>query len=219
MAGVVNQVKTGSSRGVTNGLLITIFGIAVLTWTGWLLLTDDSGIVGTNGVRPLAFVGALPAKREVCQTAGMARRMPSVARVTVGLAGASPQPLRVRILGQESTSLVTQYADGVVPLPLPPRISPFADEELCIRNSGREPIQLAGENFASATLDGRLQPFAISITLVGSQRTWGTQISELLGRVGSAQAGGGGVASGWVVVGLFVVAVTVALGAAWRFAR
>ena len=214
---MVSQVN--QPRSATNLLLVAVCGTAVLAFIGWVLQSDDSGIVGTNGVRPLTFVGALPGNREVCQTIGTARSRPSAALVTLGLAGASPQPLRVRVLGQKATSVITRYADGVVPLPLPPRASLSPDEKLCIHNSGREPIQLAGENFASATLDGRIQAFAISITLVASKRTWAAQMSALLARVGSGQAGGGGAASGWIVLGLFAVAVTVALGAAWRFAR
>jgi hypothetical protein len=208
-----------SFGGVTNLLLVAICGTAVLASIGWVFQSDDSGVVGTNGVRPQAFVGALPSKREVCETMGTTKRMPSAALVTLGLAGASPQPLRVRVLGQGSTSVVRRYSDGVVSLPLPKRVSPAADQKLCIRNSGRESVQLGGENFAGATLDGLIQPFAVSITLIGRPRTWGAQTSALLGRVGSAQAGGGGSMSGWIVVGLFGVAVIVALGAASRFAR
>lgn len=209
-------------RSEGNLLLIAACGAAVLASIAWVLQSDDGGIVGTNGVRPLQFVGAVSGKRELCQTLGTSRRMPSAALVTLGLAGASPQPLRVRVLGQGSTSVITRYADGVVPLPLPPRLAlspPSPHDKLCIRNNGRNPIKIGGENFASATLDGELQPFAISITLVGSRRTWAARTSSLLGRVGSARAGGGGSASGWIVVGLFGIAVTVALGAARRFAR
>ncbi len=200
-------------------LLVTICGAAILASIVWVLQQDDSGIVGTNGIRPLAFVGTLSSKREVCQTLGTTTRTPSAALVTLGLDGVASQPLRVRVVGRTPTLVIRRYTDGVVALPLSLRGPLSATEMLCIRNDGRESVQLGGESFASATLDGRAQPFAIAVTLTGSQRKWGAQAGAILGRIGSARAGGGGTASGWIVVGFFGVAVLAALGAACRFAR
>ena len=205
------------SRGVAETLIVAICAITVLASVGWLLQHDDAGVVGSNGVRPAAFVGALPARHEVCQTLGVAKRRPSTALVTLGTSGVGPQALRVRVPGRSTESLVSNYQDGVVSLPLPDGVAPNGGQLLCIKNRGQRDVQLGGESFPSAMVDRRIRPFAVSVTLTGTQRSWGAQANALFKRIGSAR-GADGSTMGWIICGLFGAAVFVALGAARRTA-
>lgn len=200
--------------------IIAVCVLSIFVAVAILLRITDDGVSGTNGVRPAAFVGAVAAKAEVCQTLGTAKRRPSAALVTLGTNGVGPQRLLVSVSGTAPRLAVSGWEDGVVRFPLPPAVrANDPSQMLCIRNAGKFPVQLAGENFPSATLDGRPQPFALSVTLVGARRSWGAQARGVLARVGSAQAGAGGRASGWIVVVLYAAAVLVALGGAYRWAR
>jgi hypothetical protein len=219
--GVVRSGKASDMaafRDPAGASLAAICASAVLASAGWLLHSGDSGVVGTNGVRPLAFVGTIPAGHEICDLLGTAKRRPSSALMTLGTAGAGPQPLRISVPGKTPASLVSRYADGVVSLPLPRGAFPNTSQLLCIKNRGRKAVQLGGENFSRATLDRRISSFAVSITLIGRRRSWGAQAGSLLARIGSAR-GAGGSTTGWAVVILFGATVLVALGAAWRIAR
>lgn len=209
----------GSSAGrVAESLVVAFCATAVLASAGWFLQHDDAGVVGSNGVRPAAFVGILPPKREVCQTLGVAKRRPSTALVTLGTMGMGSQPLRVRVSGTSNESFISHYQDGVVSLPLPSSVAPNGGQQLCIKNSGSRAVQLGGETFPSAMVDRRIRPFAVSVTLIGTPRSWGSQASTMLERIGAAR-GAEGSAIGWIVCGLFGATVFVALGAAWRIAR
>lgn len=200
--------------------VVALCACSVLVVVVLLLRTTDNGVTGTNGVRPFVFVGAIKARTEVCQTLGTAKRRPSAALVTLGAAGAGPQRLLVSVSRISRRISVSGWADGVVRLPLPRAVlATDPGQMLCIRNAGRFPVQFAGENFPSASLNGRPQPFAMSVTLIGAPQSWGAQARDVLARVGSAQAGAGGRASGWVVVMLYAAATSVALGGAYRWAR
>lgn len=221
MDGVVRTGKASNAaapRGSAGALLVAICASALVASAGWFLHSDDSGVVGTNGVRPLAFLGTIPAGHEICDLLGTAKRRPSSALVTLGTAGAGPQPLRVSVSGKLPASLVRRYADGVVSLRLPRVAFTHSGQLLCIQNRGREAVQLGGESFPSATLDGRIIPFAMSVTLIGRRRSWGAQAGSLLARIGAAR-GARGSWAGWAVVVLFGATVLAALGAAWRIAR
>ena len=200
--------------------VVALCACSVLVAVVLLLRTTDNGVTGTNGVRPFAFVGAIKARDEVCQTLGTAKRKPSAALVTLGAAAADPQRLLVRFSGTSQRVSVSGWADGVVRLPLPRALlATDPGQVLCIRNVDEFPVQFAGENFPSASLNGRPQSFALSVTLVGTPLSWGAQARGVLARVGSAQANAGGRASGWVVVVLYAAATLVALGGAYRWAR
>lgn len=218
LAVVVSSGKAPAPRGFADTLLVALCSFAVLASVGWLLKRDDSGVVGTNGVRPLGFVGVLPGQQEMCQTLGAAKRRPSTALVTLATGPAGPQPLRVRVPGEDNESLVDQYPDGVVELRLPPNIPPDPGRLLCIKNVGQRDVQLGGEDFPSAMVNRRTRPFAVSVTLIGSRRSWGAQAGMLLNHIGSARGARGSV-TGWVVCGLFGAAILVALAGAWRTAR
>jgi len=213
-----NASKVTYASGVVESLIVAICAAAVLASLGWLLQHDDAGVVGSNGVRPAAFVGELSAKGEMCQTLGVAKRQPSTAQVTLGTLGVGPQPLRVRVPGKRTESLVSHYQDGVVSLRLPDGVASTGGQLLCVKNRGRGTVQLGGEPFTSATVDGRSRPFAVSVTLTDTPRSWGSQTGALLKHIASAR-GAQGSTIGWVVLGLFGATVVVALGAAWRIAR
>ncbi len=211
MADVVSRAT--STRQVVARLgLIALCACAVLAAIVLLLRTTDNGVVGTNGVRPFTFVGAVAPRSEVCQTLGTAKRRPSAALVRLGAGGAGPQRLHVSISGASGRTSVSDWADGVVLLPLPRAVHATDPGLLCIRNVGKRPVQVAGENIASATLDGRPQRFAVSVTLIGAPRRWEAQAGGILSSVGNAQAGAGGRGSGWLAVVLYAGAALLALG-------
>lgn len=155
---------------------ITASGIA------WSLRQTDSGLVGTNGVKPLVFVTNLESKSTVCQPFGVPERPAGKLRMTVGTYGKGPQLLEFSIKGHRRVVLESKYQDGVSDFDLPP--SGFrARELLCLTNRGLFPVALAGEAAKGRRKDVTRSSFSLSFEIVRSPRTWGSRLGEVQRRL------------------------------------
>lgn len=203
----------------TNRFLIALCVSAVLGLVTLTLRSHDTGIVGGNGVRPLTFVGFLPPHREVCQTLPESSRRPSVALLTLGLAGAPPQALSVRLEGSTAVSTLTTYADGVVAFPLTSDSNAVTASKACITNRGTIDVQVAGESVAGATIGTVVQPFAMSITLIAPRNRWQQNLPYILNSIGAADSGIGEPATGLAICALLLITSVLVFSAAWRWGR
>lgn len=173
---------------VTVALLLVA---AVTSGIGWSLHQTDSGLMGTNGVRPLAFVENLESDSTICQPLGVRRRLAEKLRMTVGTYGKGPQLLRFSVRGDRRTVLDSGYGEGVSDFALPAPSSTTA-EILCITNKGSAPVALAGETAAGGIGNEKQRPYSLSFGIVGAPRTWDSRLGELRSRLSRGQVDLGG---------------------------
>lgn len=201
---------------VLRAVRLTILALVVLAGLAYVLNRKDSGVVGSNSVRPLSFVGKLKAGDELCQLLGTSSRRPASVLMTLGLEGSGPQPLRTRVRGLRPISVLRRYSDGVVSFPLP-TVRAESSGVFCLLNGGSRPVSVAGEAGGDAHVNGRAVPFSASFTLVAMRRRWKDRWAELFERVGFAR----GELSGALVVGviglLTLGALVLTAGSAWRY--
>lgn len=197
------------------GLATALGALSIVAFVIGALHGRDSGVVGSNGVRPFAFVGTLGRKSKVCQPLGTATRTPSAVQLVVGAYGRSPR-LLARVVGMRPVVHVPRYRDGVITITLP-RGTPRGGAVLCIKNDGYSNLQLAGEAVPVAIVDGNQKQFATSFTLIAPPRVWSQQANAILTRVGHARGGAGGDTTGLIAVCMIAGALLTGLASAFRF--
>jgi hypothetical protein len=199
---------------------VAFIAAAVLLTVAWALHGDRPPVAGSNGIRPAVFAGVIPAHGTVCENAGSASSAVDGVQVTVGAAGAGPQPLRLEVPGVGRGPVLRSYPDGVVTLRPPSGGSP-SGRLACIRNLGRRVVHIAGEGAApdqGALVQGRRSSFHVSFTLVAQRpASWWSEASSVLARVGLGRAGAGGRTTGVIVVLLLVASMLGALRLVWRW--
>lgn len=171
----------------------------------------DSGIVGSNGVRPLFLAGSIPPRQELCQTLGTAQREPTEIKITVGRLSAQPQRLTARLPNGGTRGAVATTTGGVITFSFPMGVPVKENSRVCIHNAGNSTVQVGGENIASAVLDGRVQPFAMSVTLAAEPLSLGAQSTAIVSRVGASEPGVSAPVAGWLVVSALGMALALAL--------
>lgn len=194
---------------------------AAIACVAWALHSPRPHVVGSNGIRPSVFVGAIPPHSRVCETAGTATEAIDRVEVTVGT-NHRPQPLRLELPGAPAGPVLRGYADGAISLALAAR-RPAITGAACVRNLGDQPVQIAGEPASpgqGATVRGRASGFHVSFRLIDdTPPRWWSDASPMLARVGLGRAGAGGRALGTLVVALVAASLLVALGGVWRWIR
>jgi hypothetical protein len=195
--------------------IVTGFLLSVLAGTvRETLVSADSGVVGSNGVRPGAFVGEIGQGSELCQGLGSGSRRPEAVQMVVGANGTSPR-LRLRIRGVRAVTVLSAYHDGVVTGQLPIG-TPQTTATLCIANEGNHLVALAGERLPAAVVNGAARPYAVSFTLIAKRRPWSRQATAIVARVGFGRGDAGAPATGWIMLSLFATAFVGALAGVWR---
>jgi hypothetical protein len=200
---------------------VACIAVAVVASVVWTLHTHYPSTVGSNSIRPVAFLGAIPPGAQACDAAGSSRLPVDAVRVTVGTNGRGPQPLRAQIVGSSLGSVLREYADGVVTIPVAhePRLG---GGRACVRNLGTEPVQIAGEQAApgeGAVVGRSTADFHVSFILVDNHPpTWGSQAGAVLARTGLGRAWpGGGRSAGALVVTLLALCLLGAMAVVWRW--
>jgi hypothetical protein len=189
---------------------------ALLAAAVWTLNRHEPEVVGYNGVRPYAFVATLAPGKPVCTVLGTGRSQPDRVRVTVGLNGVPPQPVRVHVPGAGDGPTLTAR-DGVLTFALPADVA-RGDGTACLENLGRKPVLLAGEPGSASTIRGRQQGYSVAYELVDTDPPrWSSDAGDLLADVGGARAGAGGTATGYLVLVLVGLGFAGALFATWRW--
>jgi hypothetical protein len=182
----------------------------------WTLDRREPQVVGYNGVRPYSFVATLAPGKPVCTVLGSGRSRPDHVRVTVGLNGVGPQPMRVRVPGVGSGATLTAR-DGLNTFALPAGAT-RPDAAACLENLGRRPVLLAGEAGSASTIAGRPQGYSVAYELIDTDPPrWSSDAGDVLGDVGGARAGAGSGVTGYLVLVFLGLAFAGALAATWRW--
>ena len=107
-------------------------------------------LLGSNGVRPNAFVAVLPGGKTLCQGGWPLPRGTGRLGMTIGTYGHASRPVRARVRDARGTlvaagGLGDGWQQGVVLLPLDRPVSrDLAGARLCLSNGGTHAIALAG---------------------------------------------------------------------------
>jgi hypothetical protein len=206
---------------VRRAAAVACIAVAAAAAVAWTLHTHSPSAVGSNSIRPVAFLGAIPPGAQACDAAGSSRLPVDGVRVTVGTNGRGPQPLRAQIGESAPGPVLREYADGVVTLPVvhEPRLGGV---RACVRNLGTEPVQIGGEQAAAgegAQVDRRPADFHVSFILVDDHPpTWWSQAGAVLARVGLGHAwSSGGRSAGALVLTLLALCLLGAMAVVWRW--
>lgn len=193
--------------------------VALVAAAVWTLQRHEPEVVGYNGVRPYSFVAKLAPGRPVCTVLGTGRSAPDEVRVTVGLNGNGPQPVRATVPGAGAGATATAH-DGVNDVALPAGLPGGEGTTACLENLGRRPVLLAGEPGNASTIRGRPQAYTVAYELVDTDPpSWSRDAGRVLAHVGNARAGAGGAATGYVALVLLGLGFAGALAATWRWVR
>jgi hypothetical protein len=198
-------------------LAVLLASLAALVLAAvWTLNRHEPEVVGYNGVRPYSFLATLAPGKPVCTVLGAGRSPADGVRVTVGLNGAPPQPVRASVPGAGTGPTVTAR-DGVTTFALPADVA-RGNGTACLENLGRRPVLLAGEPGNASTIHGRPQGYTVAYELVDSSTPrWSSDAGEVLSDVGGARAGAGGTVTGYLVLVLLGLGFAGALAATWRW--
>ena len=197
------------------GVLLACGVVAVIGTVAWALHTHHSSVVGSNGIRPVAFASTIPPHGSVCDFAGTATSPVDAIQFTVGTAGKPPQPLQLTLSGVGASAVLQSYPDGVVDLRLP-SAHRVAGGTACLHNLGTQPVFLAGETASAgngALVNGRPVAFHPSFGLLSDHPpSWWSLASSVSSRVGLGRGGAGGSWTGVLVIVLLAASL---LGAVW----
>lgn len=136
-------------------------------------------ILGSNGVRPEAFVAVVPADRTVCQSGQVLPATTASLTMTIGTYGRAGSPVQVGLRDAEGALLARGrlrpgWQQGRISVPLDRTIArDVASARLCLTNRGRRDIAVAGsvtERRFAARVGRRAAAGRISALYVSGRR-------------------------------------------------
>lgn len=177
--------------------------LAVLAASVFILSREAPAVVGSNGIAPAEFVSRVAPGERVCQPAPPTSRPVVSVRVTAAAAGVLAYSLRTEGSRMSTVSSV----NGVIELPAS---GPFGSD-VCITNTGYQPVLLAGQPIPSSTIGGKAKKYTVSIQFMGHRGHWSRLVRPTLARIGFGRGELTGAGSSIVIMVLLAAAIGIAV--------